>query len=98
MNRFYVSIKISFLCCFVFTLWALETFVPHGLTLCVSEGLLSVLLCIHNVGKETSGLHGLILCVSEGVLSQLLCAHNVGIGTFHLHALILCVSEGLLLE
>ena len=41
-----------------------------GLILCVSEGFLSELLCIHNVGMGTFDLHGLILCVSEGFLFQ----------------------------
>ena len=41
----------------------------HGLILCVSEGVLSELLCIHNVGMGTFDLHGLILYVSEGDLS-----------------------------
>ena len=45
------------------------TFALHGLILYVSEGVLSVVLCIHNVCIETVELHGLILCVSEGVLS-----------------------------
>ena len=41
-----------------------ETFDLHGQILCVSEGFLSELLCVHNVGIETFDLHGLILCVS----------------------------------
>ena len=49
----------------------METFDLHGLILCVSEGFLSVLLCIDNVGMGTFGLHGLILCVSGGVVSEL---------------------------
>ena len=65
------------------------TFDLHGLILCVSEGLLSELLCVHIVGIETFDLHELILCVSEGVLSVLLCVHNVGIETFDLHGLTL---------
>ena len=44
-----------------------ETFDPHGLILCVSEGVLSELLHIHIVGMGTSDLHALILCVSEGL-------------------------------
>ena len=44
------------------------TFDLHGLILCVSEGLLSELLCVHIVGIENFFLHGLILCVSEGYL------------------------------
>ena len=62
-----------------------ETFDLHELILCVSEGLLSELLCVHNVGIETFDLHGLILCVSEGFLSELLCIHIVGMGTFEIH-------------
>ena len=46
-----------------------ETFDLHELTLCVSEGLLSELLCIHIVDIGTFGLHGLILCDSGGLLS-----------------------------
>ena len=46
----------------------MKTFDPHGLILCVSEGVLFELLCVHIVGMGTFGLHGLILCVSEGVL------------------------------
>ena len=38
----------------------------------MSEGVLSELLCIHNVGMGTFDLHGLILCVSVGFLSELL--------------------------
>ena len=45
------------------------TFDLHALILCVSAGVLSELLCIHNEGMRTFDLHGLILCVSEGVLS-----------------------------
>ena len=44
----------------------------HGLILCVSEGLLSELPCIHIVGMGTFVLHGLILCVFEGFLFWLL--------------------------
>ena len=47
----------------------METFDLHGLILCVSEGVLSQLICVHNEGMETFYLHGLILCVSEGFLS-----------------------------
>ena len=48
------------------------TFDLHALTLCVSEGYFSELLCVHNVGIATFDLHGLILCVSEDILSELL--------------------------
>ena len=41
----------------------------HGLLLCVTEGFLSKLLCIHIVGIGTFDRHGLILCVSEGDVS-----------------------------
>ena len=54
-----------------------ETFVPHGLILCESEGFLSELLCIHNVGMGTFDLRGLILCESEDFLSELLCNHSI---------------------
>ena len=42
----------------------------HGLILCVSEDLLSGLLCICNVCMGTFDLHGLILSVSEGFVSK----------------------------
>ena len=45
------------------------SFDPHGLILCVTEGVLSELLCIHNVGMGSFDLHARILYVSEGVLS-----------------------------
>ena len=48
----------------------METFDLHGLILCVSEGFLSLLLCIHIVDIGTFDLHGQILCVSEGYLSE----------------------------
>ena len=67
----------------------------YELILYVSEGLLSKLLCSHNVGMKSFDLHGLILCVPEGYLSELLCIHNVYMGTFDLHGLIWCESEGL---
>ena len=38
------------------------TFALHVLILCVSEGFLYELLCIHNVGMGPFDLHGLILC------------------------------------
>ena len=38
-----------------------ETFDLHGLILCVSEGFLSQLHCIHIAGMGTFDLHGLIL-------------------------------------
>ena len=40
----------------------------HGLILCVSEGVLSQLLCIHIVGMETFDLRALIACESEDFL------------------------------
>ena len=48
----------------------MKTFGLHGWILCVPEGVLSELLCVHNVGMETFDLHGLILCVSEGLLFE----------------------------
>ena len=42
----------------------------HELILCVFEGVLSRLLCIHNVGMRSFDLHGQILCVSEDFLSE----------------------------
>ena len=50
--------------------WPTWTFGLHVLILCVSEGFLSLLLCIHTAGIGTFDLHALILHVSEGVLSQ----------------------------
>ena len=41
----------------------------HGRILYGSEGVLSEMLCIHNVGMGSFDLHELILCVSEGFLS-----------------------------
>ena len=49
---------------------------------CVSEGFLSELLCIHNVGMGTFYLHAVILCVSEGDVSELLCIRIVNIDVF----------------
>ena len=66
-----------------------ETFGLHELILCVSEGLLSELLCVHIVGIGTFGPHGLILCVSESFYSELFCVHNVDIESFGLHGLAL---------
>ena len=55
----------------------------HELTICVSEGLFSELLCIHNEGIGTFVLHDeLILRVSEGFPSELLCIRNVNIDIF----------------
>ena len=65
----------------------------HERILCVSEGFLWLLLCIHIVGMRTFYLHEMILCVSEGLHSVLLCIHNVGMGTFAPHGLTLCVFE-----
>ena len=64
------------------------TFDLHGLILCVSEGLFSVLLCIHIVGMKTFVLHGQILCVSEGVFYIVLCIHSVGIEIQYPHELL----------
>ena len=70
----------------------IETLDLHGQILCVSEDLLSELLCVHIMGiymclkasfcscfvfTMSFDLHGLILSVSEGLLSELLCNHNV---------------------
>ena len=44
----------------------------HALIICVSEGVLSELLCIHIVDMGSFDLNGLILCVSEDILSELL--------------------------
>ena len=48
----------------------METFGLHELILCVSESVLSEMLCIHIVCMETFDLHGLIFCVSEDILSE----------------------------
>ena len=58
------------------------TFYLHGLTLCVSEGLLFDLQCIHIVGIETFVHHGLILYVSEDFLPELFQIHIVDIDVF----------------
>ena len=71
----------------------METFGLHGLILCVSEGDVCELICIHIVGKGTSGLHGLILCVSEGDVCELICIHIVSIETSLPHELILCENS-----
>ena len=49
----------------------------HGLILCVSEGVLSEMLCIHIVCTGTFDLYELNLYVSEGLLFELLCIGNV---------------------
>ena len=72
-----------------FTSYLLGTFDFYALILCVSEGVLSELLCIHIVDIGTFDLHGLIICVAEGYISELICVHNVGIETFDLHELTL---------
>ena len=61
----------------------------HGLILCVSEGVLAELLCIHIVGIGTFGLYGQISYVSEDYLSDLHCVHNEDIETFDLYGLTL---------
>ena len=58
------------------------TFDLHELTLCVSEGVLSKLLCIHIVGIETLNLHELIVDVFEDVLPLLLYSHIANIDVF----------------
>ena len=75
---------------------SLATWELFPFMLCVSEDVLSELLCIGNVCSETFDLHGLILHVSEDHLSVLLCIGNVCMETSVLHELILCVSEGFL--
>ena len=67
MDGFYVSTKVSFPICSVFTMWVnvgIGTSDPHGLILCVSSGLFLVLLYIHIAGMETFVPHGWILHVS----------------------------------
>ena len=59
------------------------TFDLHALILCVSEGFLSELLCMHILGMETFGLHGLILCVSEGVIFVLFYIHIANIADLY---------------
>ena len=53
----------------------METYDLHGLILCVSEGLLSVLLCFHNGDIETFSPHVWTQCVSGGHLSLQLYIH-----------------------
>ena len=55
------------------------TFGLHGQILCVSEGLFSELLCIHNVGMGTFGLHERTVYVSENFPFLSLCSHIVNI-------------------
>ena len=72
-------------------LWIMNWF--RGLISCVSEDVLYLLLCIHNVGMEAFVLYGWILCVSEDVLSVWLCSHNWCKKISILHVLIWYVSE-----
>ena len=77
----------------------METFDLHDgliLCLCVFEGSLFELLCVHIEGMGTFDLHGLIFCVSSSVFSQLICVHIVSMETFDLDALILYVTEGVI--
>ena len=60
----------------------MRTFDLDELILCVSEDVLSQLLCIHNVGMGSSGPYESILCVSEGFLYELLCNHIANIDGF----------------
>ena len=55
----------------------------------MSEGFLSELLCVHNVGKGTFDLHELILYVSEPLILLLLCSHIANIVDFCLPCLTL---------
>ena len=48
------------------------TFDLYGLLLCVSEGVLSELLCVYIVDMGTFDFDALTLCESEGLLSNLL--------------------------
>ena len=59
------------LCCFVFSIHLVDmgTLDLHELILCVSEGVLSQLLCNYTVCIGTFDLHELILCVFEDLLS-----------------------------
>ena len=67
----------------------------HGLILCVSEGFLYELLCIHNVGMGSFDLHELILYVSEGLTSVLLRIHIVDTESFYPYGLIyMCLAIG----
>ena len=53
------------------------TFCLHGLILCVSEGFLFLLPCIHILGIGSFDLHELILCVFEDYFSGMTCIHIV---------------------
>ena len=53
----------------------MKMFALHGLILCVSEGVVLLLLCSHNVCIEMFDLHVLILCASEDRFSILLCSY-----------------------
>ena len=94
--KFYVPFIIAL---YIFIIWAGRghgNFYLYALILCVFGDLLSILLCIDNVGMGTFELHGLILCVQEGFFLHLLGIHNVGMETFDLRGLILCVLQGCL--
>ena len=94
--KFYVPFIIAL---YIFIIWAGRghgNFYLYALILCVFGDLLSILLCIDNVGMGTFELYGLILCVSEGCPSQLLCIHNVDMETFYSHVWTQCASEGYL--
>ena len=59
-NSNQMSLDLHYLCSDFMCFRRFPHFDLYGLILCVSEGLLSVLLCIHNVSMETFGLHELI--------------------------------------
>ena len=75
-NQKYKVTKISFkvcshtlhyqtkICVLCFTSYLLKTFDLYVLILCVSEGVLSELLCTHIVDIGTFDLHGLILKIA----------------------------------
>ena len=66
----------------------------HGLILYVSEGSLSVLLYIHNVGMGTLDFHGLISYVAEDIVEKQMVCHILRNETLFLHELNQCASEG----
>ena len=72
-NKFSLHLHILELLVFIFMDW---------FNMCLNEGVLSELHCIHNVGMGTFDLHGLILCGSEGFLSVLFYIHIGNTGEF----------------
>ena len=53
-----------------------DTFDLHGLILCVTGGLLCLMICVHTLNMETFFLHELNLRDFGDALSLLLCSHK----------------------